>query len=341
MTNSIVSRMWWLLATALLLGQPAAALAVAPYAGNSYSAPVVQCAIDSVSGAFTAAQSQYTVKGDCEEPSGNSTSAAFNWTAVGIYQPGTHNVSETISVSKAVNNQFTVPVAFTLSATMVCGQDPWRQPDGLSCGSVRYQAPNSQDLTPAENEILGFLYANAPVVPRSSVLNAQQRAALNQQYESQLARLNSQNKVALIPPKPPATATTNPTNPNNANRVFLASAPVITLPPANSGNIEGRFQVKATVAGSYTGNEGVYVQFTHLGNATAPNANSFVNTFNITLKDLVSGITVPNYITRGGQGRWLVRAQIITPNAGPWSAAVPFVLTSLSSTNVPANLNKK
>ncbi len=340
MTKDNSARIWLLLAPALLFGQPAAALAVASYAGNSYSTPVIQCAIDSVSGAFTEAQSQYTVKGDCEESSGTSTGAAFNWTAVGIYQPGTHNVSETISVSKA-SNQFTVPVAFTLSATMVCGQDPWRQPDGLSCGSVRYQAPNSQDLTQPENDILNSLYAKAPVVPRSSVLTAQQRAALNQQYQRQLVSLNSRNKPALTPSKLPGGASATVPNPANANRVVLASAPVITLPVANSNNVEGRFQVKARIAGSYTGAEGVYVQFTYLGNATAPNQNSFVNTFNTSLKDLVNGITIPNYITRGGQGRWLVRAEIVSPNAGPWSAAVPFTLTALSSTNVPSNLNKK
>jgi len=344
MKKGNTSRIGWLLAAALFTTNPGAALASA-FRGTPTDNYFLRCEINSVSGAFAQAQFTYTVKGNCEEmmqKTGSSTFAdpvaAFNWTAVGTYQPGNHNAAETISLTRPTSTQFTTPVVYTLTATMLCGQDPWLQPDGLSCGSVRYQASNTQGLTTDEIMIVQSLYATNPIVPKSSLLSPQQRAALVQQYQHQLVINAPRNKPALLPP---AVGTVNPANPNNRNRVVLASAPVITLPIANSNNVEGRFQVKATVPGSHTGAEGVYVQFTFLGAASAPSANSFANTFPISLKDLVNGIAVPSYITRGGQGRWLVRAQIASPNPGPWSAAVPFTLTALSSKNLPSNLNKR
>jgi len=350
MKKGITSRIGWLLAAALFTANPGVALASAFRGTEPTDEYYVQCEINSASGAFAQAQSTYTVKGDCEEydkkndkQAGTSTFpilvAAFNWTAAGTYQPATHNTTETISLSRPTSTQFTTPVVYTLTAAMLCGQDPWLRPDGLSCGSVRYQAPNTQGLTSYENDIVQSLYATNPVVPKSSLLKAQQRAALIQQYQRQLVSNAPQNKPALVSPRD---VTKNPANRNNANRVMQIAAPIITSPKANSNNVEGGFQIKAMVPpGSYTGAEGVYVHFTFLGTATAPSANSFVNIFNISLKDLVNGITVPSYITRSGQGRWLVRAQIASPDAGPWSAAVPFNLTVLSSKNLPSNLNKR
>ncbi len=353
MKKNNVAQTWLLIAAVLysIIGHAPSVFAHGAFTGPTEAEQHINCRIDSAAGAFSEAQSTYTVKGDCQvttkqpDPKGGSTfgdvTDQFNWTAVGTYQPGKYNTTETIAVRKWNANPSAPPLA-TIFSTMLCRQDPWLRPDGLSCGSVQYQQTSTLGSETLDGYVQSYLTQTNPVVPRSSMLNPQQRAALNQEYQSQLvATLNSKNKAAQMPPKLPATATTTPANPNNTNRIFQASAPVITLPIANTANFEGRFQVKARVPGSYTGAEGVYVQFTYLGNATTPNQNSFVNIFNITLKDLVNGITVPTYITRGGQGRWLVRAQIITPNAGPWSAAVPFIVSQLSSTNVTPSLNKK
>jgi hypothetical protein len=311
----------------------------------------IQCTIDSVTGSFAQTQSTYTVQGDCQayykapDPQGGSTFAdltdAFIWTAVGTYQPGKYATTETISVRRPTSTQFTTPVIATITSTMLCGQDPWLQPDGLSCGSVRYQQTGTLGSTNGDAEVQAYLTTTSPVVPRSSLLSAQQRAALNQQYQKQLlSNLNLQAKPTVVPVKPPTAATTNPSNLSNTSRVAILTAPAITAPIANSTVYEGQFQVKGTTNGSYTGAELVYVEFTLLGTSTAPSANSFVNIFNISLKDLLAGITVPSTITRGGIGRWQVRAQIFNPNAGPWGLPVIFNIAKLGSPIAPT-INKR
>lgn len=328
-------RRWFVIVSTLLVTDPRVVLA----RPADYAQAFAQCAVDKVIGNFTEHQSKYSITGNCEElnpdPKGGGAPPTvlekFTWTAAGTYQPGTYNsqfnTTETISVFRGATSLLLT----SFYDSMLCKQDPWLLPYGLSCNLVANQAYDSTapSLTlgdiAAAHDINDYLYnqldsRHPPVLPISSRLSAQQRDALVQQYNKQLAS-NSRQKLVRVP-----------------------SAPVITLPIANSNNVEGRFQVKGQPVGSstYTGAELVYVQFTFLGTATAPGPNSFVNTFKISLKDLFTGVTVPNTITRGGQGRWLVRAQIVDPpNAGPWSASVPFNLTALSSKNLPSNLNRK
>ena len=327
---------WSVIASILFVTDPRVVLA----RPADYAQAFAQCGIDKIAGNFTEQQSTYSITGSCEEltpdPKGGGTPpivlAKFIWSAAGTYQPGKYNGQFNTTEALSVRRDAKSPLLTNFYDSMFCKQDPWLEPYGLSCGPTNNQAANTGDapgLTfgdiAAAHDINDYLYdqldsRHPPVLPISSRLSAQQRDALVQQYNKQLAS-NSRQRLVRVP-----------------------SAPVITLPIANSNNVEGRFQVKGQPIGSstYTGAELVYVQFTFLGTATAPGPTSFVNTFKISLKDLFTGVTVPNTITRGGQGRWLVRAQIVDPpNAGPWSASVPFNLNALSSKNLPSNLNRR
>ena len=341
MRKNIFSEIGWLLAAALCMTAVWAppTFAGPPFKGTASGNDFIQCTIDSATGSFAETQSNYTVQGDCQvshqnpDPKGGSTfpdmTEAFIWTAVGTYQPGKYNTGETISVRRPTSTQFTTPVIATFTSTMLCGQDPWLQPDGLSCGSVRYQQTGTLGTSQGDQMVQAYLTQTNPMVPRSSMLSAQQRAALVQQYQKQhLSSLNLQSKPTALPAQPPAAATAGPSNLAGANRVAFSTAPIIVAPTPNTHAVEG-FYVKVTVAGSYTGTEGVYVQFTWVDTPATQNPHPYVNTWPITLKDLVNGIAVPSYITRGQYGRWQVRAQITSPTAGAWGSPVLFYLDKI------------
>jgi len=309
-----------------------------PFKGTDYGYEFIRCTIDSVTGSFVQTQSTYTVQGDCQvnhknpDPKGGSTFAdvteAFNWTAVGTYQPGKYNATETISVRIPSSTQFTTPVIATFYSTMLCGQDPWLKPDGLSCGSVRSQQTGTLGTGQGDQLVQAYLTQTNPVIPRSSMLSAQQRAALNQQYQKQLVTNLNSKPAEGIPSKPPVAPAAH-SNLADASRAALLAAPMIISPTANSHVGEGQFQVKGTVTGSHTGTEGVYVQFTWVDTPANYNPRPFVNIFNISLRDLVNGITVPNYITRSQYGRWQVRAQIVSPTVGAWGSPVLFYVDKI------------
>ena len=294
--------------------------AAGPFSGFDV-AVVSTCRVDSVAGIYNQTLFTYNVQGDCQVSShtpdrrGGSTFPdvvdAFNWKAVGTYDPAKYIATETISVSRPSSTTFTVPVVATITGKMICAKDPWREPNGGSCGSV-VPIQQTGSLGSYDSIVSRSFYATDPVVPRSSVLSAQQRAALNQEYQKYLARFTDK-------PKP---AVNNP----------LAVWPTMIAPTVNSHAFEGRLQVRGTMpAGSYKGTEAVFVEFTWVD---TPGTPKFVNVFNTSLQNLLNGIAVPAYITRSQFGRWQVHAKISSPAAGPFGPNVLFYLDKLPTTSV-------
>lgn len=200
MARNTSSRMSWLLAAALYIAGVHTASALAGPAFKSTEAYYynhIRCAVDAVKGNFSKTQATYTVRGNCEVyqrdfNAGGSLPEvidAFDWMAVGTYRSANFNAVETISVRRANSAQVTTPIIATFTASMSCKEDPWLEPDGLffqACGSVRYQETGTLGSTAEDQDVQGYLYGASYFIPRSSMLSAQQRAALYQQYQNQL-----------------------------------------------------------------------------------------------------------------------------------------------------------
>src|SRR5262249_1887242 len=126
-------------------------------------------------------------------------------------------------------------------ATMICAIDPWRQPDGLDCGSFRVILYGRDP-----HNIQGALYANNPTVPASSRLSPQARATVNQQYARHAQLRNLQNTPggattkSLAPSAAQKALTTNTTQ--ASQQAILIGPLTITQPAANGTVIQGKFQ---------------------------------------------------------------------------------------------------
>ncbi|HJT21145.1 MAG TPA: hypothetical protein VJ746_11780 [Nitrospira sp.] len=303
---------------------------VEAFAHGAFTAPpsaqlTTGCTIQSVSGNFSLAQATYTVQGNCEvdkkdpDPKGGSTFPYpidyLSWKAVGTFDSTTHAAMETVNIWRNDPGQ----IVATYTAGMTCLEDPWREA-GLTCSSITFQKRGS--LGSYDNWFNQDFYTTNTLVPLSSMLTSQQRAALNQEYSTALAALRG---------------TATPNNLGGVDRsAAILSAPIIILPRAESHVVEGQFQVKGTienVKAPLQGNENVYLFF------TCP-TTSYTNQWPVALKDFLNGITVPAYITRGGYGcHWQVRAQLSSPTGnGPLGVPITFYLDKLAT--IPLNPNR-
>ena len=189
---------------------PAAATAhftaVNPEGNQTPRCWVVGASLKSIDGNLPTPAATYILNGRCEidfssNDKGQESTfdklkvvATIEWTAQGTYQPEQKNTREDISLRHTYLNRPGFVAAGTLSGWMICAKDPWREPDGLPCGS-----PGSRTAGTVDPDVAAF-YARNLKVPQTSNLNPQQRAALKSEYDAAVQKAR-QVKIAAVSKK--------------------------------------------------------------------------------------------------------------------------------------------
>lgn len=308
-----------------------------------------RCGIQAINGQFSGNESRYQSRGDCDilRDTNDANASTFDkvsiigniqWTGQGSYQSfggGVYaktlpnNTSEVISVRQTLVDYPGQVWVGTLSATMTCTADPWREPDSRGCAAIRREKSGSID------ERVDSLYTTNLVVPRTSLLHPNLRAALQQQYThamqmQQLQRMQNTPAGATTKSLPSlGQRASNAGVSQGATQAPILIGPLtITLPVANSRVVQGKLQVKASPPAGFTdiNAASAWLEFTWLDTPPTAKVRPYVNTYPVTLSALMKGHPVPVQVTAGQTGRWQVRARITSPALGAWSTAVPFVL---------------
>lgn len=116
--------------------------------------------------------------------------STIDWTGEGTYQPLQKNAWEEISIRQINVDRPGYSSQGTLKGWGTCAKDPWREPDGLACGSPGYSTAGTID--PA---VAGY-YGKALRVPLTSYLTAPQRAGLNSAYQAAVRKAQEIHVVA-------------------------------------------------------------------------------------------------------------------------------------------------
>jgi hypothetical protein len=319
---------------------------------------MIQCIINGIDGDFSIAESRYSAQGGCSvfldynrnypnPQSGTSTfdnqklAYQFLWSGVGSYNPETKNTAEKITIGYACGPSYTDPGRFPrcssppqvdaplgnsvlahITSRMACTQDPWREPSG-ACGSVHSDIDGDRG---EKNEPSGpGIYEQGlnPIrlVPRTSMISVQQRAALNKQYSDYLADLQRKGQVIRQTPSQQTIVSqaffpsiSSPTKGQN----FVAQNPIpIKLAPPQ-GWSPTSYMVNVEING-YSCNIPV-------GAAEAESAAGYTG---------FGAGKPPCYLAIPGSYR--LRAQIDSPNQSGWSDWIEFRVL-LPRVNAPAGI---
>lgn len=288
------------------------------------------CNTISVDGSFLQQPYRYRVTGACRLLARDMNSTTFDndkllsttqWSADGTFHDTRHEANEVLSLNQEITGRKGFVTSGRITSFRVCAKDPWRESEGVSCGSARIDRSGSID------QDMDSSYRASPV-PVSATIGNDRRAALRQQLARTLQELQNMSTTAkslggLSPAQKAALARTTQAGPS------VALGPlVVTEPVQNSRVVQGKFRVKVTPPAGFTdiNSASVALEFTWLDTPANYTPRPFVNTFPVGLTALIGGYTVPQGVTRGQTGRWQVRARITSPLNGVWSAAVPFIL---------------
>ncbi|HKQ30419.1 MAG TPA: hypothetical protein VJS66_03950 [Burkholderiales bacterium] len=159
---------------------------------------ITRCGIDSVNGTFSTVDSRYRLIGTCNVfdsanvPGKTSTFDAeklqyvLKWDADGIYVPTTKETREVITVYRTIRtgpDRTGSTFMGKVTNNMICAKDPWRESADGACGAIQ----TDMQLKHPEDGMKELSVKDKINVPRTSLLSAEQRAALNQRYEKMLA----------------------------------------------------------------------------------------------------------------------------------------------------------
>jgi len=310
---------------------------------------MIQCIINGITGDFSVAESRYSVQGSCSvfldynrnypnPQSGTSTfdnqklAYQFLWSAFGSYNPDTKNTAEKITIGYPCGPSFTEPGRFPscsvppqvdaplgnnvqahITSRMACTQDPWREPSG-ACGSVHSDIDGyrGEKNDPGGPGIYEQGLNPIRLVPRTSMISAQQRASLNKQYSDYLADLQRKGQVIRQTPSQTSSQQTivsqaffpsilSPTQGQN----FVAQNPIpIKLAPPQGWSATG-YMVNVEING--------YPCNIPIGAADAQSAAGYTG---------FGAGKPPCYLAIPGSYR--LRAQIDSPEQSGWSDWVEF-----------------
>jgi hypothetical protein len=245
--------------------------------------------------------------------------STIDWTAEGTYQPLQKNTWEDIAIRQVYLDRPGFVSQGTLSGWVTCAKDPWREPDGLACGSPGFKTAGA--IEPA----VARFYGKALRVPLTSNLSAPQRASLKGQYQAAVQKAQQINVVAsssvekqssnAFAFQPAVPSVTSPA----ANQVFFEKVPIpikLTSPRALNAtgylvNLEtkdanGAWRTHATIP---------------VGVAQAQSATGYTG---------FGAGAPPAFLAL--PGKWRLNAQISSPKASGPSAWVEFSVVSSTRT---------
>jgi hypothetical protein len=273
----------------------------------------------------------------------------FLWSALGTYNLADKGTVENISIGFPCNASLLSPYSQSgnkpcaspppvdaqpghgatshITSRMACTQDPWREPAG-ACGSVHtdisgYRGEKSGPDFSGPGIYEQGLYPTR-LVPRTSLISADQRASLKQQYTNYVAALRKAEEIrqATISPQSILSQTVFPSilSPAKGQRFVAQNTIPIKLAPPNGWNATG-YTVNVLING-YSCNLPV-------GAAQAQSPTGYTG---------FGAGKPPCFLAIPGSYR--LRAQIDSPRQSGWSDWVDFTVTP-PRVSAPAGIFKK
>lgn len=297
-----------------------------------------ECTILTITGTFLPTEARYKASGTCTvfaENSSDKHRSEFNnvsplfsveLTGEGRYTYSTKATWEKIYVKPPISEGPVLGNGMVLGreSTMVCDQDPWRNPSGHPCQSVGHNwGPGLPPLTmtgPREGmkTITYFLLKYRPNIPATSAFSTSDlRMALNKEYQAA--------RAARTPGEPEFPRFKKEQAMTGPQMGDILRQPTVVAPGDGTRVIQGQFAIQAKRPKVDDG-VSAEVEFVWLDTPATNKPNPYVNRYPVGMDQLVKGMPVPEGVTRGQIGRWQVRVRVAQPTQGPWSDPVAFQL---------------